>query len=118
MAKASRIGQRDTRIVIRAPTVVTDSEGNQDMTWADIFPAPVWCMWAGTFGTSVYENARAGEAGNATINMGYTPRVTNRCRIWRAGDELDDAHAYEIVGEPNNLGRRELEIKVRRLVVA
>jgi head-tail adaptor len=118
MAKSSRIGQRDTRIVIRAPTVMVDSKGNQRMTWADVFGAPVWCMWAGAYGTQVYENARMGEAGNATINMAYTDAVTNRCRVWKAGEPLDDAHAYEIVGEPNILGRRELEIKVRRLVVA
>ena len=118
MAKSSRIGQRNTRIIIKRLMVGVDVDGFPTERWEAIFESPVWCMWVSAFGASFVENARAGEMGNATINMPYTPWVDNRCRIWRADEPEDEQHAFEIIGEPNNLDRRELEIKVRRRVVA
>lgn len=118
MAKSSRIGQRNTRIVIKQLTPGVDADGYPTEEWADIFGAPVWCMWVGTFGQAVFENDRASETGNATVNMAYSPLVTNRCRVWKDGEPEDDKHAYVIVGEPNNLDRKEIEFKVKRMVSA
>ena len=118
MAKSSMIGQRNTRIVIKQLVPGINENGFPTETWTAVFASPVWCMWAGMYGQAVYENDRNGETGNATVNMAYSPLVTNRCRIWKDGETEDDAHAYVIVGEPNNLNRKELEFKVRRLVSA
>lgn len=118
MAKSTRIGQRNMLIIIKQLTTGTDADGYPTETWTDVFSAAVWCAWAGTYGQAVFENDRMSETGNATINMAYSPLVTNRCRVWKYGDTQDDEHAYVIVGEPNNLDRKELEFKVRRLVSA
>lgn len=118
MAKSSRIGQRDTRIIIKKLTPGIDEDGFPTETWEAVFPEPVWCMWVGNYGNAVFENARNSETGNATVNMPHSSLVDNRCRVWKESDPQDDAHAYVIVGEPNALGRKELEFKVERMVSA
>ena len=118
MAKSSRIGQRNTQITIKKLTEGIDNDGFPTKTWEAVFSAPVWCMWVGAYGQEVFENDRASETGNATVNMPYTSLVDNRCRVWKDNDPHDDAHAYVIVGEPNAIDRKELEFKVKRLVSA
>ena len=118
MAKSSRIGQRNTRITIKKLTVGIDADGFPTETWEAVFSSPVWCMWVGAYGQEVFENARASETGNATVNMPYSSLVDNRCRVWKNNDPQDDEHAYVIVGEPNVIDRKELEFKVKRMVSA
>ena len=118
MAKTSRIGERNTLITIKKLKTGIDKDGFPIEIWDPVFSKPIWCMWVSAFGQSVFENDRASETGNATVNMPYSPLVDNRCRVWKDNDPHDDLHAYVIVGEPNNLNRKELEFKVKRMVDA
>jgi head-tail adaptor len=118
MAKRSRIGQRKTNITIKKLTKGIDADGYPTEEWTDVFGGKVKCLWVSAFGQEVFENHRAGETGNATVNMPYSPLVDNGCRVWYENEPQDDQHAFVIVGEPNNLERRELEFKVKRLVSA
>ena len=121
MAKSALAGEMRTRVTIKKLVTGehTDSEGNPIEEWQDVFGAPVWCKWVYAHGDEVFEGMRLNLGQLATITMRYTPKVDERCRIWKGNDEQDDDHAWEVVSinDPEDQ-HKFLDIELKRAVVA
>lgn len=125
MAKSAVAGEMKTKITIKRLVTGIDPSGYQTKRWEDIFPGKVWCKWVNAHGQEVYDNLRLELNETATITMRYSDKVDVRCRIWRerddeTGDEKErEKRAWEIISLDNvEDGRRFLELKVKRAVVA
>jgi len=106
-------------IVAALADAAVNENGFTTKTWEPVFEEPVYCLWVNQHGSEVYENMRLGLKDPATLTLRYSPKINERCRIWRAGEPQTEENAYEVVSIDNvREGRRFLEVRVRRVVKA
>jgi hypothetical protein len=120
MAKSATAGEMRTRILIKgaadnAAEQDTDAEGYRPILETNLFDGYVYCKWVGAHGSDVYENKRLALEASATLTLRYTPKINQRCRVWRAGDPQDDQHAWTIISIDDPDDRHAyLELKIAR----
>lgn len=121
MAKSAKSGEMRTRITVHELTAGEDDDGFQINGWTDVFGGQkVWCKWINPHGTDIYEQMRLNVKELATITMRYTPKINERCRIFKdytpTGDEAADArYAYDVISIDDVENEHKLlEIKVQR----
>lgn len=114
MAKKSSIGSRKTKIRLFAP-IDGIVDGYTTTYWQEIFSAPVWARVEHNHSADIFASDALRAVQSATINMPYTNRLTQRCKIQIGAD----TRCYDIIGINNILTEnRELEIFCERKVQA
>lgn len=95
MAYDIKIGEMRTRVKVQRRTVITDADGYQSESWADVFASPIRCKWVWEHGKEALESQRLQLAQTATVTCWYSPRISHEDRLVRVDDS--PATEWEIV---------------------
>lgn len=104
-----RAGKLDRRITLRAKSTTKNSFGEDVVTWTDV--ATVWAEWLPKGGSERWASQRVIDTADGAFQIRY------RSDVDALDEVLFDGAQYRVLGQPQELGRRQaLLIQVQRLV--
>jgi hypothetical protein len=113
MSKRANAGELRTSVNFTSITRTTDADGFPVEVETNVFGTgkSVNVKWVNAHGNEVFEYMTLKLREPATLTMRYSPLITPRLKVYRAGD----TNPYEIISIDNVEQRNEwLEIKVQR----
>lgn len=104
-----RAGQLDRRITLRSKTTSRDAFGQEVITWTDL--ATVWARWIPLKGTERFTAQQLVDTAAGSFEIRHRTDVT------AINEVVFNGKQYQIIGEPEEIGRREgLRLHVSRRV--